>query len=162
MNRTNNNFCVLAIAPSTVGFGFAVLDGDKLVDWGIKTANGNKNRESLRKLEAMIIHYKPGVLVLEDYAAEGCQRRQRIKSLGIQIVAFARKHDLRVRMVSRQQVKKKLLPNGKGNKDDIAESIAKRFPEELGPRLPRKRKSWMREAYQMGIFDALALALIAS
>lgn len=159
MSPINNNLCVLAIAPSTMGFGFAVLDGNKLVDWGIKTVTGNKDRECLRKLEDIIRHYKPGVLILEDYAAKGCRRRQRIKNLGNQIVALARKQDLRLRMVARQQVKRKLLPNGKGNKDDIAEVIADHFPEELGTRLPRKRKPWMREAYQMGIFDATALAV---
>jgi hypothetical protein len=33
-----------------------------------------------------------------------------------------------------------------------------RFPEELGHRLPPKRKPWMSEDYRMGIFDAVALA----
>jgi hypothetical protein len=38
--------------------------------------------------------------------------------------------------------------------------IAKRFPEELGSRLPPERKPWMSEDSRMNIFDAVALALV--
>jgi len=39
---------VLAIDPSTRGFGFAVLEGpDRLIDWGVKETKVDKNRRSL-------------------------------------------------------------------------------------------------------------------
>jgi hypothetical protein len=47
-------FRILAIAPSTRGFGFAVLEGEaSLVDWGVKTAKGDKNKQSLAKVEKL-------------------------------------------------------------------------------------------------------------
>jgi hypothetical protein len=50
--------------------------------------------------------------------------------------------------------------DGRGTKHALAEIIAKRFPEELGSRLPPKRKPWMSEDSRMNIFDAVALALL--
>jgi hypothetical protein len=42
----------------------------------------------------------------------------------------------------------------------LAEILATRFPEELAPRLPPKRKPWISEDYRMDIFDAVALAIV--
>jgi hypothetical protein len=47
---------------------------------------------------------------------------------------------------------------GLGTKRQIAEAIAREFPE-LGPRLPPVRKIWMSEDRRMGIFDAVSLAV---
>jgi len=45
------HFRILAIAPATRGFGFAVLEGlDMLADWGVKEAKGDKNNQSLGKV----------------------------------------------------------------------------------------------------------------
>jgi hypothetical protein len=52
------------------------------------------------------------------------------------------------------------IPDGQGTKHELAEILAKQFPEELGSRLPPKRKAWMSEDSRMGIFDAVALALV--
>jgi Holliday junction resolvasome RuvABC endonuclease subunit len=161
MNKTFPQYHrILGIAPSTRGFGFAVLDGDKVVDWGVKTANGDKNKQCLLKLEEMISHYHPAVMVLEDYSAKGSRRSRRIRALGQQMIAMAKSHKVRVVLFSRQQVRKGFFAEGQGTKDALAEILSKRFPEELGFRLPRKRKPWMSEAYQMGIFDAVAVALV--
>ena len=80
--------------------------------------------------------------------------------LGEQITAIARKQKIAVTLLSRQQVRRAFFSDGNGTKDAVAEILAKRFPEELGCRLPPKRRPWMSEAYQMGIFDAVALALM--
>ncbi len=156
----SKNLRILGIAPSTRGFGFALFDGDTLVDWGVKTVKGRKNRDSLEKLKAMIIHYNPGVMVHEDHSAKGSRRSPRIRELGRQITALAKSHKVRVALFSRQQVRKAFFADGQGTKDSLAEIVAKRFPKELGFRLPRKRCPWMSEAYQMGMFDAVALALM--
>jgi hypothetical protein len=37
--------------------------------------------------------------------------------------------------------------------------LAERFPEELGDRLPPKRRPWMSEDYRMGIFEVVALGV---
>ncbi len=161
MSRTNEkNLRVIAIAPSTRGFGFAVAEGGTLLDWGVKSVKGNKNLQCLMKVREMIAHYQPGVMVLEDHSAKGSRRSPRIRMLGDQIIAVARKQKIMVTMFSRPQVRKAFFSNGKGTKDALAEILANRFPEELRYRLPAKRRPWMSEAYQIGIFDAVALALM--
>lgn len=69
------HFRILAIAPGTRGFGFAVLEGkNTLVDWGVKTVQGNKNVQSLAKVKELITHYQPGVLVLQDTSTKSSRR----------------------------------------------------------------------------------------
>jgi Holliday junction resolvasome RuvABC endonuclease subunit len=162
MNQINpKHFRILAIAPSTRGFGFAVLEGqESLVDWGVKTVNTDKNSQSLTKVKEMITHYQPGALVLEDASAKGSRRSPRIRKLSRQIIKMAATRKVSVKLFSRDQVMKTFITDGQGTKHALAEIIAKRFPEELGSRLPPKRKPWMSEDSRMNIFDAVALVLI--
>jgi Holliday junction resolvasome RuvABC endonuclease subunit len=155
-------FRILAIAPSTRGFGFAVLEGQEtLVDWGINTVKkGDKNKQSLAKVEKLIAQYQPGVLALEDASAKNSRRSPRIRKLSRQIIKMAANRKVRVKLFSRDQVMKAFIADGQGTKHALAEIIAKRFPEELSSRLPPKRHPWMSEDSRMNIFDAVALVLI--
>jgi hypothetical protein len=140
--------------------GFAVLDdGPKLIDWGVKSVERNKNVESIQRIEELILHYRPDVLTFENYEAKGSQRRGRIRELGHEIANLAEYHKLRVSLLSRKQVLRFFFVDGEGTKYAVANILARRFPEELGPRLPPKRKPWMAEDYRMDIFSALAWAL---
>lgn len=151
---------VLAIAPSTRGFGFAVLETEAtLVDWGVKSVAGDKNGRSLVKVKELIGHYEPGVLVLPDTSRKDSLRAARIRSLCQQIKTMGAAHMVRVVFLSRERVRRAFFADGRGTKHAMAEIIAKRFPEELGTRLPPKRRPWMSEDYRMDIFDAVALAL---
>ena len=151
---------ILAIAPSTRGFGFAVLEGpETLVDWGVKSVNGDKNTRSLAKAEDMIVHYQPGVLVLEDNSAKLSRRSTRIRDLHQNLIAMAASRSVKVSSFSRDQVRRVFFGKDQGTKHALAEILAKRFPEELGDRLPRRRRLWMSEDYRMDIFDAVSLGL---
>lgn len=161
MNRINpKHIRILAIAPSTRGFGFAVVEGQEtLVDWGVKSIKGDKNNGSVTKIEELIAHYQSGVLVLPDYSTKHSRRSARIRELSQRIIAMASSRNVRVALFSREQVKRVFLANGQGTKHALAEILAKRFPGELGFRLPSKRRPWMSEDYRMDIFDAVSLAL---
>ena len=153
------DICVLAIDPSTRGFGFAVLEGpDRLIDWGVKETKANKNAKSLKLIEDLIDRYQPSVIVVEDYAGKGSRRCRRIQGLINDISKLASKRKVRVRRFSRAKVKQAFFESGASNKQDIATAIAKQFPE-LVPRLPRVRKPWMSEDYRMSIFDAVAFGI---
>src|SRR5438874_836730 len=96
---------VLAIAPSTRGFGFAVVEGpETLVDWGVKSLNEDKNARSLAKVEELIALYQPGVMVLQDNSTKHSRRSARIKELGQQIIAMASSRNVRVKLFTREQV----------------------------------------------------------
>lgn len=153
---------ILAIAPSTRGFGFAVLEGEEtLVDWGVKTVKKkNKNTQSLAKVEELLAYYQPGMVVLEDTGTKHSRRSARIGTLSKRIITVAATRKISVALFSHEQVRKVFFADGKGTKHALAETLAKRFPEELGARLPPKRRPWMSEDYRMDIFDAVALVLM--
>jgi hypothetical protein len=151
---------VLAIDPVTRGFGFAVLEGsDRLIDWGVKETKTDKSRRSLKLISDLIDQYEPHVLVLEDYAGKDSRRCGRVQRLIDAISKLASSKKVRVKRISRGDVKAYFKQYRAVTKYEIAVSIAKRFPE-LAPRLPRFRKPWMSEDYRMSIFDAVALGLV--
>ena len=161
MNKTLPKYPrVLAITPSTRGFGYAVLEGHKLlVDWGVRSIEGDKNSGSIKKVEEMIDLYIPQVIVLEDTATKGSRRSARIQALTKRLVALAGRRTIKVALFSQKQIGRVFFGDTGGTKYALAEIIVERFPEELGFRLPPKRRAWMSEDSRMDIFDAVALAL---
>ena len=160
MNHSVNKLDrILAIAPSTRGFGFAVHEGDTLVDWGVKSVKGDKNAESLKKVSELINWYTPTVLVLPDTKGKGSRRSERIRVLSRKFIAMAKARKVCVATCSRKQIGVALSTDGTLNKHEIAEILAKRFPHELGSRVPPKRKPWMSEDSRMDIFGAVAIGV---
>ena len=152
---------ILAIAPSTRGFGFALLEGlDMLVDWGVKPVKGDKNSQSLVKVEELVVRYQPDMMVLQDTSSKESRRSERIRTLSKQIISLAATRKISVTLFSREQVMKVFFADSQGTKQTLAEIVANKFPEELGFRLPPKRRPWMSEDSRMDIFDAMALVLM--
>jgi Holliday junction resolvasome RuvABC endonuclease subunit len=151
---------VLAIDPTTWGFGFAVMeDANLLIDWGTRTADlGDKNVRSLQLLAYLLEHYRPSVLVVQDLRKRSCERTDRVRELIEAAAAAAIERKVKVRRFPRQRVYQTFRDCGARNKEQIAAEIAKQLPE-LAPRLPPHRQPWMTENSRMAIFDAVALAL---
>jgi Holliday junction resolvasome RuvABC endonuclease subunit len=163
MNQTPiKNSRIIAVTLSSRGLGYVVMEGqDVFIAHGNKVVEGgDKNVKSFDWVEKLIARYQPGVLVLQDVAAKGSRRASRIKSLHGQIVKLARKHKIQVKLISGKQVRSLLLGNPKGTKQEMAEMLAKQFPDELASCLPPKRKPWKSEDCRMDIFDAVALAVV--
>src|SRR6266511_3573381 len=88
---------VLAVDPSTRGFGFAVLEGpSRLIDWGVKETKTDKTRRSLKLIADLIEQYEPSNLVLENYAGKGSRRCERVAALIDEIRELAVKRKVRV------------------------------------------------------------------
>jgi len=163
MNHSQpKHFCILAIALSTRGFGFVVLEGQEMfINWGVKTfKRENKNAQSLAQVKKLIAQYQPGTLILEDASSKGSRRASRIRMLTRQISKMAAPLKVSVKLFSREQVMKTFFTDGKGTKHRLAEIMASRFPEQLGLQLPPKRKPWQSEDSRMSIFGAVALAMV--
>jgi Holliday junction resolvasome RuvABC endonuclease subunit len=156
------NVCVLGIAPSTRGFGYAVMsEGNTLVDWGVKAVKtGKKNDRCLWQVAKLIEMYSPADIALEN-CSKNSRRSGRIRGLIEEIAGLARENGIRVRSLSRKQVNLKILRNETGTKHEIAANLAGKFQGQLSFRLPQKRRVWESEAYQMDIFAAVALAQCA-
>jgi transcriptional regulator with XRE-family HTH domain/Holliday junction resolvasome RuvABC endonuclease subunit len=160
MARSNSKHGrVLGIAPSTRGFGFAIMEGDNiLVDWGVKAVKGDKNARSLSNVAGLIAQYKPNAIVLENTHAPGSRRSSRVQALIQEIVSLAENEKIKVERFSRKQLNRAFTKEEQGSKHTLAKYVAARFPEELGFRLPPKRRIWMNQDYRIDIFEAVALA----
>jgi hypothetical protein len=157
----NKTVRILAVAPLSRGFGYAIMeDPSALVACGNKVINHDKNLRALAWVDKFIRFYQPEVLVLPDVNAADTRRAPRIKILHRKIVALAKKHQLKQRLISVTQVRAQLLGRTKGTKQALAEALAAKFPVELASRLPPKRRPWMSEDPRMDIFDAVGLAVV--
>jgi Holliday junction resolvasome RuvABC endonuclease subunit len=136
-------------------------DDHSFIDYGVMVVKGEKKNAQIRmKVEKLVDRYRPDILVLADVNAKGAHRVHRIKRLHQQIVVLAGKRKLKVVMFSGTQLRAQLLGNPKGTKYEMAEMLAKQFPDELASRLPPKRKPWTSEDARMDIFEAVGLALL--
>lgn len=150
---------VLAIQPTTRGFGFAVFEGpQEPIDWGVKEVRKNKNAVCLYKIRELVELYEPQVLITEDYAGEGSRRAKRIEQLIRDIAYLGDKKRIIVASYSRAEIRKTFKPFGAETKYEIAKLVAKWLPG-FRFRLPPVRKIWKSEDYRMAIFDAASLGL---
>jgi hypothetical protein len=157
---SNNMIRILAIDPTTSGFGFAVLEGaDDLVDWGVRSASViDKKATTLELISELIERYRPEIIVLQDCRQGKWQRCERVRDLLWEVSRLALRAKISTRLISRARLKQLFASLGAKTKHEIATVIANRLPE-LAPRQPRYRQAWMPEDYNMAIFDAVALAL---
>ena len=160
MNKDHKYFRVLAVSLSVHGFGYAVMEGNALVEYRNKVFLADKNANSVTHIDKLIVRFRPDVLVLHDVNAKGTYRAPRIKELHRKVVALAKKRGLNVSKLSNTELRTILLDNPRGTKHDMAERIAKQFPDELASRVPPKRKPWTSELNRMDISDAVGLAVV--
>lgn len=155
--RARPTIRVLAVDPSSVGFGFAVLEEPtRLVDWGVAEVWSSTPRPFLARVEALIDRYRPTLIVLEDVGKSRKRKRTAVRIAALRRHATSRR--IAVASVTRNHVRAAF--GDRSTMHDIAVAIAEVFPE-LAPRLPRKRKLWTSEDERMNIFDALSFALTA-
>src|SRR5574337_19513 len=103
---------VLAIDPTSKGFGFAVLEGPTvLIDWGVKHVRSDRNAKCLEQAAELVGRYRPEVLVVERTAAKGSRRCPRVRQLIEDLIALALDRRLRTRRVSRRQVQRSFSIN---------------------------------------------------
>src|SRR5215212_7417023 len=144
-----HNRRVLAIDPTTKGFGFAVLERQQeLIGYGVKTVIGDKNSASLKKIAELLEYYQPEVMVLENPTGKGSRRCLRVQQLIEGTVKLAASKRIKSRRFSRAQMRQVFASLGAATKYQIAVEITKRFPE-LELRLPPIRKPWMSEDERM-------------
>ena len=150
---------VLAVDPSTRGFGYALFEGpDRLVDWGTKDIRKDKHAAALQKTEELIRRYEPAVLVMEDFGHARSRRNLRVRRLTKQMFALARRSGIKEHALPLVAVYQQFSKRRAQTKYDIASTLAREFPA-LMLRLPPKRKPWQSEDSRMSIFDAAALAV---
>ena len=160
-NHHQKPFRLLAVALTSRGLGYAVLEGESsLIESSrMSVRNGDKNWQCLAKVKKLTAFYRPDALILQDVTAKGSRRNSRIKALHREVMRFAAKQRLKVDLISEKQLRNLLLGDASGTKHEMAEMLTERFSDELAFRLPSKRRLWQSEDSRMDIFDAVALAV---
>jgi Holliday junction resolvasome RuvABC endonuclease subunit len=152
-----NNKRVLAIDPTSRGFGYTVLEGPEcLIDWAVVSVKDNRGLKILARIEELFQNYDPETVVMENIV--GSRRGPHATWLLDEVSARASTHHIEVRRYSRDAVRRVFATRSVRTKHEIALLIAKSYPE-LTPRLPPYRKPWMPEDDRMAIFDAASFAL---
>jgi Holliday junction resolvasome RuvABC endonuclease subunit len=148
---------ILAIDPSTKGFGFALIEGKgRLIDWGVARLYSSSGEEFLARVETMIDRYRPSGIVVEDLSST--RRGERAKRRIETAIGYARLREVHPSLASRGEVRACLGLGTHATKHETATRITEVFPE-LEMLLPPKRKPWMSEDERMNVFDAVGLAL---
>ena len=147
---------VLALASTPRGFGFVVLEGTWLVDWGLRRCSPT-NEEFRRRIDALVRRYQPMIGVVESLSGTTKRCRGRIfirtattalKSAGVFVVPVSARRAAQ------------FAKGPRPSKWDIASAIARRFPE-MSHRLPKNRKPWQSEDERLGLFMAAGFAMLA-
>ena len=155
------NSRILAIDPGTHYIGVAVLDGTKLVYYGVKTLSNRKSphdilTEGRKVIRSLIEDFKPGILAVEKTFFANNRNSALLNVFADEIVAIGKKKRLRVIAMAANVVRKEICGNGWATKREVAQEVCHRFPE-LVPYLSSDRR-WKEEFY-LNMFDAVALGL---
>jgi Holliday junction resolvasome RuvABC endonuclease subunit len=151
---------IFGVALTARGFGYCVMEDEVMLEYGRRGAKGNKNAQVVSKIEKLMNQFLPSVLVLQEVNAAKYRRAHRIKELQRQVVGLAEKHKCKVTFFSGTQLRIKLLGDAEGTKHEMAKMLARKFPAELGNRLPPIRRAWDNEDCRMDMFDAVGLASV--
>jgi len=96
---------LLALDPTSTGFGFVVLEGEELIDWGINGVKGDKNKECLRKIGRLIDRFQPDILVMEHYDRKSRRRTIRTKELIHELKKLGQKRRIQSCTISQSQIR---------------------------------------------------------
>jgi Holliday junction resolvasome RuvABC endonuclease subunit len=157
MSRERYDTRIIAIDPTSRGFGYVVFEGPlRLINWAVVSFKDNRGAKTLTRIEELFQRYDPEIVAIEN--VKGSRRGPRATRLLEEVSGHASTHHIEVRRYSRAAVRQVFATRGACTKHEIAALIAKSYPE-LFPRLPRFRKPWMPEDDRMAIFDAASFAL---
>ena len=159
--KKNNR--ILAIDPGTHYIGVAVLDGTKLVYYGVKTLplkhrSQDALTEGRKVIRSLIKDFKPGMLAVEKTFFANNRNSVLLNVLVNEILSIGKRERLRVISLAANVVRKEICGNGRAGKQDVAREIVTRFPE-LKAYLFSDRR-W-KERYFYNTFDAIALGVAA-
>lgn len=160
MNHPRTREVVLAIYPTTRGFGYIIMCSPlSPVDWGVRDIRAKqKNAACLQKVSALIDVHQPDVIVLEDPTAPGANRSERIKHLCQAIARLADGQSVEVHVCPRSRVSEFFKSFGARTRHEVAIVIASQVTA-LERFLPARRKIWQSEPRHISIFNATALAM---
>jgi Holliday junction resolvasome RuvABC endonuclease subunit len=160
ITRTNNPRRIIAVDPGMQYLAVAVLEGEELVRYGVKTFPGSHTLPNIRPqvqqyLTSLLHAYQPEVLVVEDpFYAQSLLSRN-LRTLTQDIKTWGRWKKLRVYSYVPPAVKAFFCRDQK-TKQSLAEAMVDKYPflARYLTILPWRRRYWFH------VFDAVGLGLM--
>lgn len=152
---------ILAIDPGTKEIGVAVLDGDDLIYYAVKTIRDRSTAQKvLRQAVAIVIdlisRHRPDCVAIEKMFV--VQKSAALLSVvAEEIKSAARGSGLDVYEYAPTTIRKFVCQTGKATKADVAKTLARQYPE-LARHL-NSPTTW-EQKYYANMFDAVAVGLM--
>ena len=160
MNKIPSTIRILAVDPGVRYLGVAVLDGEELVWYGVKTFADGRLLPSVRSdvrlyLAELVQKFEPDVLVVEEPFYAQSQLSDNLKALTEEIKTWGKWKGLRVHSYLPTAVKA-FFCRDKQTKQSLAEAMIAIYP------FLRRYFSYLpwRQRYWHHVFDAVGLALM--
>ncbi|MEI9933152.1 MAG: hypothetical protein WDM89_22130 [Rhizomicrobium sp.] len=156
MTSAPKNILVLAVHPTTRGFGWALFERPGAsIDWGIASAKAGRDARIISRFERLLKRYQPTMLVLEAFERS---RAERAKELYETFMHLAHCKDMPVHVFEKTAVNATFGLRAAATRHDLCKAVAEKI-DALRHRLPPKRKPWVAEDSRQSLFVAAALAL---
>ncbi len=155
---------ILAIDPGTRHMGVAVIQGDELLYYGVKSFKRKRPAYQLLKATRDVLlqlsrDYRPDILAYEKtfYVQQKTSALLHVQEIEIKRLGEAAK--LKVIGYAPSHVRRVLCRDGRATKQAVADLLVRRFPELAGYRHRRDARS---EQYWLNMFDAVAVAVVCA
>ncbi|MBS1686315.1 MAG: hypothetical protein JSS76_16350 [Bacteroidetes bacterium] len=148
---------ILALYPNSIGMGYACLKvPERIYDFGVAKVSPLTNRKLLKRAEKFMDYHRPKIILLRE--VQSSHNSNRVDKLISAIETLAGEKDLPVFKYSRDQVREVFEVFGCNSKYEMAEKIISMLPD-VSCRRPKVHKWYEKEDYNMGLFNAISLAI---
>jgi len=159
--KKKNNKRILAIDPGTKYIGFALLESEKLIHYGVKTIQRMRTsqqtlQEGKRIILRLIEDFRPDIMVVEKTFFANNKDSVLLNTFTYKINSIGKRKGLKVLSIATNTARKVVCGNGIASKEEVARAVVSKYPE-LKPYLISDKK-W-KERYFMNMLDAVALAV---
>ena len=152
---------IIGINPGTRYLGIAVFQGPELLDWRIKVLEGKWSKDKMKKaisvIQEIIERYEPSYLAIKKLHPS--RRSVNLLRLVNKIKEISKRKKLKVYLYSIKEIEKFFIEDGKLNKRNLIEAMAKLYPI-LHHDLNKEKNH--RNPYYFRLFEAVALTSACS
>ncbi len=152
---------ILAVDPGTREMGIAILEGEQLTYYGVKTLKKKRPADVLIKTVRQLIYrlcddYAPDILAIEKTFFSGNRELSLLHVVADEVKYAARRRGLQVNGYAPSKIRKFICGDGKATKLNVAHHMVSRYPE---LKIYLSSDSEWKEKYWLNMFDAVALGL---
>lgn len=153
----------LALEIRSRKFGFTLLEGKELLDWGVRSFPSGKlgGDAAIKGLSLLLKLYAPSVVIARRTRRVKNESSKQASSILRKIQIELTRRSVRFEVLERRDIMQFYAEHGCRTKQEIAALLAENF-RYLKLRVPRRRKAWEPERYILAIFDAFATAVAFS